>query len=150
MRGLSLVIALLGASSGQPYVKYRPLVNGELLPTQEVPRRVEPQPVQPVLLMAPELRALYENYMAAQRQRQLVSGYRIQVLGTTEKAAADSVRFYLLETYPELPVYVTYEVPVYRVRVGDFVDKTEAARWLDVLRGEFRGAFIVPDQVMKP
>jgi hypothetical protein len=100
--------------------------------------------------MAPELKALYENYTAAQRQRQFVSGYRIQVLGTTEKAVADSARFYLLETYPELPVYVTYEVPIYRVRVGDFVDKAEAARWLDILRGTFRGAFIVPDQVMKP
>ncbi len=118
MRGLSLVIALLGAGWGQPYVKYRPLVNGQPLPTQEVPRRVEPQPIQPVLLMAPELKALYENYIAAQRQRQFVSGYRIQVLGTTEKAVADSARFYLLETYPELPVYVTYEVPIYRVRGG--------------------------------
>jgi hypothetical protein len=41
-------------------------------------------------------------------------------------------------------------VPIYRVRVGDFVDKAEANRWLEILRYEFRGAFIVPDQVMKP
>jgi hypothetical protein len=150
MRSVCVLITLLSLSWGQRYVKFRPSVPLGPLSTQEYPRLLEPKPIQPVIIMPPELQVLYEKYLSEQRQRQLVPGYRIQVLGTTEKAVADSARFYLLETYPELPVYVTYEVPIYRVRVGDFVDKAEANRWLEILRYEFRGAFIVPDQVMKP
>ncbi len=145
-----MVIFLLGLGWGQRYVKYRPSLTAIPLQTQEVPRLTEPRPVQPVIVMPPELQVIYEKHITEQRQRQLVPGYRIQVLGTTEKAAADSARFYLLETHPHLPVYVTYEVPIYRVRVGDFIDKAEANRWLEILRMDFRGAFIVPDQVMKP
>lgn len=150
MRSVVIGLLLSCLSWAQRYVKLRPLYSPPSLQSQEVPRLGEPRPIQPVILMPAELQALYEKYLSEQRQRQLVPGYRIQVLGTTEKAAADSVRFYLLETYPELPVYVTYEVPIYRVRVGDFIDRSEASRWLDILRTDFRGAFIVPDQVLKP
>ncbi len=150
MKGLGVLLILFGFGWGQRYTKFRPLYPSPALQTQEIPRLSEPKPIQPIILMPADLQAIYEKHLAEQRQRQLVPGYRIQVLGTTEKAAADSARFYLLETYPDLPVYVSYEVPIYRVRVGDFIDRAEANRWLEILRSDFRGAFIVPDQVMKP
>jgi len=150
MKGLGVLLILFGFGWGQRYTKFRPLYPSPTLQTQEIPRLSEPKPIQPIIFMPADLQAVYEKHLTEQRQRQLVPGYRIQVLGTTEKAAADSARFYLLETYPDLPVYVSYEVPIYRVRVGDFIDRAEANRWLEILRSDFRGAFIVPDQVMKP
>jgi hypothetical protein len=73
----------------------------------------------------------------------------VQILTTERRAEADSVRFFVMETFPELPVYRLYEAPVYKIRVGDFLDKREAEHWANVLNPHFPGAFVVPDKILR-
>lgn len=47
----------------------------------------------------------------------------------------------------ELPVYITYSQPYYRVRLGDFAQREEAVQFWDSIQGRFPGAFVVPDMV---
>ncbi len=150
MRGWLIGVGLVGWIVAQRYAAFRPSVSVLPLTTTELPRLQEPKPVLPVIRLSPELQAVYDQFLQNQRHRLTVAGYRIQVLATPEKSLADSVRFQLIESYPDLPVHVFYEAPLYRVRVGDFIEKAEASQWLERLREVFRGAFIVPDQIYKP
>lgn len=148
MRGL-VVFALVALVQAQRYLPYRPLLAAEPLYSSEKPHLQEPKPIQLYLHASPSLLPLLEKAETV-TSAQMIPGYRIQVLSTPEKVIADSARFFLIETYPELPVYVSYEVPTYRVRVGDFLSKAEASSWLEILKGQFREAFIVPDQIYRP
>lgn len=148
MRGL-VIFALAALAQAQRYLPYRPLIAAEPLYSSEKPRLQEPKPIQLSLYASPSLLPLLEKAEMA-TSAQTIPGYRIQVLSTPEKVIVDSARFFLIETYPELPVYISYEVPTYRVRVGDFLSKAEASSWLEILRRHFREAFIMPDQIYKP
>lgn len=91
------------------------------------------------------------------------SGFRVQVFSTDEKARAeevmnrainwwdaiyartDSVRSVFPE---ELPVYIEYGAPYYRVRMGDFLTRSRAEQALPIVRLRFPDAWIIPDQVL--
>jgi hypothetical protein len=79
-----------------------------------------------------------------------ISGFRIQVLLTQEIDEASSVRDSLNDLLPDDWVYVVYDSPYYKVRVGDYHERPEANALLKRLIGKgFRGAWIVPDNVIK-
>lgn len=98
---------------------------------------------------------------AAQGTMTTLQGYRIQVSNTLDKQSAlqqeQSVKVWWRNLDPaerperlfpdDLPVYVLYRQPYYRIRVGDFLSRTEAERALAFMEGRFPGAFIAPDMV---
>ena len=51
------------------------------------------------------------------------------------------------ENNPDMPVYISYHEPNFRVRVGDYREKIDAARDLTIIKRNYPGAFIVKDQV---
>ncbi len=74
--------------------------------------------------------------------RELV-GYRIQVFSDknqrTAKNEALSKERSINESFPELGTYITYNAPSWRLRVGDFRTREEAAAVLDILKEAFPG-----------
>lgn len=62
-------------------------------------------------------------------QRQIVSttdGYRVQVLSTDDIDEANRVRAEIYEKAARKEVYIIFEPPFYKVKVGDFTSKAEA------------------------
>ena len=55
----------------------------------------------------------------------IIEGYRVQVLVTRNTHSADSIRAVLSDKIDE-DVYITYEVPYYKIRVGNCVDRKQA------------------------
>lgn len=79
-----------------------------------------------------------------------VQGYRIQVLATNDFDEATAVRASLNAALPNLWVYVVYDAPTYKVRVGDYLSRTDAYFSLDSLvTMGYKDAWIVPDKVIK-
>lgn len=86
------------------------------------------------------------------------SGFRVQLLTTTNIAVADSMS---LEYYdwideadeeqisfsPAPDAYITFRQPYYRVRIGDFRERSDANAYLRVLRERFPGAWVVIDTI---
>lgn len=70
-----------------------------------------------------------------------VSGYRIQLfIGNNQRISKNEA--YTKEAnvkaaFPELPTYVAFSAPFWRLRAGDFQSLTEAQRMLAKLRTEF-------------
>lgn len=92
--------------------------------------------------------------------QQTVQGYRVQVFSSRDKAAADDEISRVNQWWnanaagaPEglfsddLPVYVVYRQPYYRVRIGNFTSRAEAERALQYLHQRYGDAFISRGQV---
>lgn len=57
---------------------------------------------------------------------QMVKGYRLMLLNTTDRALAMQVRSTLLQQYPDQKVYMTFLSPYIKLKFGNFLDKEEA------------------------
>ena len=55
-----------------------------------------------------------------------ISGYRVQVFSTDNLEEADSVRSELYRQTNQKAVYITFEPPFYKVKLGDFLKISEA------------------------
>lgn len=97
-----------------------------------------------------------------------VEGFRIQIYSSQDKEPADEKVEEAIEWWrtlqeeqeedgapatqeglmpEELPVYVRYRQPYYRVRIGNFTSRDAAERALRMVQRRFTDAFIAPDVV---
>lgn len=92
------------------------------------------------------IKALMADYAAHKRS---LDGYRVQIfLG--DRAKAESTRRAFLLQHPDIPAYLSYLAPNFRVRVGDLRDRVEAEGMRESLKIEFPGLYVVPDQIEPP
>lgn len=53
-------------------------------------------------------------------------GYRLMVLSSNDRNLAMKLRSSLLQQYPEHKVYMVYQTPFIKLKMGNFVDKADA------------------------
>jgi hypothetical protein len=83
-------------------------------------------------------------------QEEAVQGFRIQVFSSSNVDEATSMKNVTLEKFTGDSIYVVYDAPVYKVRVGDFVNRYEANQRLpEFVEKGYRDAWIVPDRVIQ-
>lgn len=81
-------------------------------------------------------------------------GYRIQLISTRDVQEADTLsnRFEEWIESEDLGYnaqsYVFFKQPYYRVHVGDFQSKTQAADFTKLIKQEFPDAWVVPDRII--
>ncbi|MBQ9474481.1 MAG: SPOR domain-containing protein [Bacteroidales bacterium] len=78
-----------------------------------------------------------------------VPGYRIQIgslAGNDAKTRAFDKKERFKQAYPEVPIYLIYDEPNFRLKVGDFINKLEAYAFLQKIKATFPGS-IVRDNV---
>jgi hypothetical protein len=80
-----------------------------------------------------------------------VMGYRVQIYFGTDKAKAKEMKARFLASYAsEARAYEIYEVPNFKIRVGDFRTRLEAYRFLKKIRADFPASFIVGCEIEQP
>jgi hypothetical protein len=81
-------------------------------------------------------------------------GYRLFVLKSDDRAYAMKVRSYLLQTFPDEKVIMSYQAPFIKMKFGDFLDKEDAERVKkQIMKGGVvtGGIYVVPDTIeVKP
>lgn len=80
-------------------------------------------------------------------------GYRIQIMMASGNDALDNTELTkeeFLEKYPDIPVYLTFGEPNYRVRVGDFRTRIEAEKFLEEISRKYPGAWVTQDLINFP
>jgi len=84
--------------------------------------------------------------------RRSVPGFRIQVANTNDRNQALAAKTKVYQLYPELKVYLLYQAPYFRLRVGNFKTRPEAEPYLKTMTKEFQGnVTIVRDTIeVKP
>ena len=83
-----------------------------------------------------------------------VKGYRLFVLKSDNRDYAMKVRAYLLKSFPEEKVIMTYQSPFIKMKFGDFVEKEDAEKVKkQIIKGGVvkGGVYVVPDTIeVKP
>ncbi|GAB3910307.1 hypothetical protein GCM10028803_49910 [Larkinella knui] len=109
------------------------------------PRRVLPM-AEP-LHINKKLDALLDTISVKNRSIRYAQGYRIQVYVGNERAEVDRAKRFSYQNFPELNPYTTYRQPTYRLKVGDFMRRLDAERYLVQLRQQFLSATLLPDRI---
>jgi len=82
-----------------------------------------------------------------------VPGYRIQIFfdsGLNSSDRARQIRDEFMLKYPEIPAYVSWKAPNYRVRVGDFRSRMEAERTMQLIMIDYPSAWVSKDEINFP
>jgi hypothetical protein len=83
-------------------------------------------------------------------QEEAVQGFRIQVFSSSGVDEANLVKSLVQEKFIRDSVYVEYDAPVYKVRVGDFFNRYEASgRLPEFVEKGYRDAWVVPDRIIQ-
>lgn len=98
----------------------------------------------------PRIALIEQAHTQAWDKINTIEGYRIQIIavsGNNSRKTAQTVMEEFATTYPEMPIYISYYEPNFRVRVGDYREKIDAAHDLVEIKKLHPGAFIVKDDV---
>ncbi|MES2649476.1 MAG: SPOR domain-containing protein [Bacteroidota bacterium] len=73
-------------------------------------------------------------------------GYRIMIMNTNNRDVAYKTRAEVLRYYPEHNVYMAYQSPYYKIKMGDFLKKADADKFKRELTSMFpQGTFVIQD-----
>lgn len=79
----------------------------------------------------------------------VIPGFRIQIYKESGNTALDkalAIRDKFEKKY-DIPAYITFNEPYYRVRVGDFKTRLEAIRFLDKIKRDYPLAWEIKDDI---
>ena len=82
-----------------------------------------------------------------------ILGYRIQIFfdsGINSSDRARQARDEFLALFPDVPAYVSWKAPNYRVRVGDFRSRLEAEKVLQSILIGYPNAWVIKDEINFP
>jgi len=105
------------------------------------------------VVQSPAIGNLIEEHKKANTKIGTISGFRIQLFfdsGNNSKSNAEATKVKFSNQYPEVPVYLLYKEPNFKVRVGDFRTRSEARGFLKVISIEYPSAFVIKDEIKLP
>ena len=77
----------------------------------------------------------------------ILEGYRVQILATRDRFKAEKLQRDLEELF-EYKIYVIFEAPNYKVRIGDFIDRQKAEKFRKQLSSNgYSSAWIIRTKI---
>lgn len=98
----------------------------------------------------PKVSDLMNRFVDDNKSMTTVSGWRIQILATTDRQNMESALRRFENLYPSIPVDWLHAKPYYKVQAGAFSTKREALRTLYILKPDYPGAYPVQDNKIRP
>lgn len=112
--------------------RYRPVFAApKAVPAAAAVRNV-PTPLNHV---TPQVEQRLRDQAYTNQNVKYTQGYRILVYLGLERDKVMAIRRNIIERYPDETDYITFKSPVYRLYIGDYENKLDAARGLSKLRG---------------
>ena len=90
---------------------------------------------------------LYTGVNKVTTSNQMIDGFRIQLMATTDRRKVDQVMSSFSSIYQGVPVTWSQAQPYYRIRVGAFAKRDGAANYLQTIKKNYPDAYIVTDKV---
>lgn len=99
------------------------------------------------------LDSLVMRHIRVNKLKDGFDGYRVQLFsgsGTQARQEANNLRAEFMGGHPDVPAYLIYQVPNFKVRVGDFRTELEAIQLQRELSYQYPGGFVARDLVKYP
>jgi hypothetical protein len=91
--------------------------------------------VTPTNHVTPQIEQRLRDQAYTNQNVKYAQGYRILVYLGLERDQVMAIRRNIIGRYPDETDYITFKSPVYRLYIGDYLTKLEAARGMAKLRG---------------
>ena len=98
----------------------------------------------------PEIEDIQSDYIKVWDRIGEMKGYRVQIMavtGTNSRNTAENERALFQARFPEVPAYISYTEPYFKIRVGDFMTRLDAYKMLVEVRDMYPGAYITIDKI---
>ena len=82
-----------------------------------------------------------------------IDGYRIQIFEESGNKSSTHAREVMAEfsvKYPDIHVYLTWQAPNFKVRVGDFDTRMKAEGFLNKIKRSYPIAWVIRDKIKYP
>ena len=82
-----------------------------------------------------------------------IEGYRVQIFfesGNNSSTRAREVKEDFELEYPDVPAYISWQAPNFRVRVGDFRTRMKAEAFLQRIMRDYPNAWVIKDEIKFP
>ena len=97
--------------------------------------------------------SLIQDLTALNKKFPEIEGYRVMIFfdaGNNSKDTSYRVMKTFEKEYPDVPAYVSFNPPYYRVRVGDFRSEMEAKRFLNRIKYDYPNGWVVKTSISLP
>jgi hypothetical protein len=101
----------------------------------------------------PRIDSLVQLHIAYNEVFSVMPGYRIQIFmksGNEALSTAEEVKVTFSEQYTDIPAYLIFAAPYYRVRVGDFRTRLQAEKFLQEINRKYPNAWVIKDDINFP
>ena len=78
---------------------------------------------------------------------QILDGFRLQIMASTDRRSVENGQSTFVSKYPSTFNLWVQAKPYYRLRIGAFATRSEAMRYLQVIKKDYPDAYVVPDRI---
>jgi hypothetical protein len=101
----------------------------------------------------PRITDLLVRHSQINQRRRGTDGFRLEIFFSSDNKAREQAMRVKNEfnlVFPDTPAYVTFQTPNFKVRIGDFRNKSEALKSKAAISSKYPNAFIVKDLIRFP
>ena len=105
------------------------------------------------VIQDPRIDSLLQMHIKLNEKNPHIEGWRINIFfesGNNSKKMAVDAKAKFVQSFADVPCYVVFQEPYYKVRVGDYRTKMEAENFLKEIVAEYPNAFVVADEINFP
>ena len=84
------------------------------------------------------------KYEKILKKRNGINGWRVQLKFKAKEAEIVKLKSKFIKNYPDIPIYLMYDEPYYKIRVGNCRNKLDAIRIKNKISDHFPGSYPVP------
>ncbi|MCK5846802.1 MAG: SPOR domain-containing protein [Bacteroidales bacterium] len=106
-----------------------------------------------VIFQQENVQSLLDKKIEVNKAKPYQMGYRLQIMSVTGANSRDKVNMEkakILMEHKDVKVYIVYNSPYFKVRLGDFRTKLDAVHYLQEIIKTYPQAFVVRDKVNIP
>lgn len=94
-----------------------------------------------------QLDLVLDTIASQNRSVRYAPGFRVQVYVGNQRQEVESIKLLIYQKFPELSPYLSYSQPTYKLKVGDFMRRTDAEQYYSSIRQMIPSAQLQPDKV---
>jgi len=98
----------------------------------------------------PAIASLMKRYVDSNKSTKTISGWRIQIMATTDRQRVEDALQKFQSLYPNINADWIQSKPYYKLRAGAFTSKRDAIATQYLLKSDYPTAYPVQDNEIKP
>ena len=108
---------------------------------------IDPEPKWPLISSPLNFQNLFNDKVSIDSTQIVIEGYRVQILATKQLAKAEKLQKDLSSILNQ-KIYIVFEAPNYKVRVGNFIDRNKAENFRkNILKEGYQSSWIIRTRI---